>query len=180
MKNGNEVKNERKRDWRRCESMDLIPCRDRRDLMRFWRCLQRLGMLQLDSSIHRERVLEKRLLPENENVWGRKREMLPFWVRTSWPDCRSPEMSGVWLTSAIAKCMCVSRAFHWLTLIVYSLRIKGFVFHLTYLTSFLYVFYFYASFSLPFYFISFHCKMILIHIHNHMAIVFKKKKIYCK
>jgi len=40
-----------------------------------------------------------------------EKETVPFCVRTSWPDCRSPAMSGVCATTAIGGSMCVqSRA----------------------------------------------------------------------
>lgn len=50
---------------------------------------------------------------EDEEYNQRKIEMekVPFCVRTSWPDCRSPAMSGVCATTAIGGSMCVqSRA----------------------------------------------------------------------
>jgi hypothetical protein len=107
--------------WRkRCESMDLIPCRDQRDLMRFWRCSKLLDMLQLHSFIYREKSVSKTVMArEGECAREGERER----ERCNRFECgrlgrivvrRRCQGSDLQATLWSVR---VSRAFHWITLL---------------------------------------------------------------
>jgi hypothetical protein len=106
--------------WRkRCESMDLIPCQDQRDLMRFWRCSKLLDMLQLHSFIYREKSVSKTVMAREENVWERERGR----ERCNRFECERlgrivvrRRCQGFDLQATLWSVR-VSRAFHWITLL---------------------------------------------------------------